>query len=134
VTDALQDVQREAAPGLAVAAGAFGDAAAALKAKERLDLPDDLAAGASRIEDLIKKPPEGAAHRVDALAAIGILLGGREQPSRDQVREERFEPEETLLTHALEAPAERSQARTPLGKEGSIRHNDSRCTALWTIA
>jgi len=46
-----------------------------VEGKECLDLPDDLAAGASGIEHLVEEPEEGAPDREDALPAIGSLVG-----------------------------------------------------------
>jgi len=70
-----QCIQGQSFAGLAIRTGAFVHRPLALEAKERLDLTDDFAAGAVRIEDLIEKGEEGAAQAIDAIAAIGPFLG-----------------------------------------------------------
>jgi len=97
VAQALEGVQRQACPGLAIRAGAFIDRAAVVETKEGLDLPDDLAAGAVGIEDLVEKTPEGAPEGVDAVAAVGALVGLRQQPGGDELAKEEFEVQEALL-------------------------------------
>ena len=58
---------------------------------------------------MIKKAPEGATQRIDALAAIGALVALGEQPGRNELCEEEFEVKEALLTDALNTAAEGSQ-------------------------
>jgi hypothetical protein len=60
---------------LTVATGALVYASATIEGTEGLDLADDLAAGAVRIEDLVQKAKEGAAQVIDAVPAIGAFVG-----------------------------------------------------------
>jgi hypothetical protein len=69
-----QPVQEQASAGLAKAAGIPVDRALVVEGKECLDLPDDLAAGALGVQDLIEKAKEGASQGIDALAAVWALV------------------------------------------------------------
>ena len=60
---------------MTVGAGAFVDRAGIVEGKKRLDLTDDLAAGAIGIEDLIEKTKEGAAQAVDPITAVRAFVG-----------------------------------------------------------
>jgi hypothetical protein len=83
-----------------------------MEGKERLNLANDLAAGALGVEHLIEKAKEGAAHTKDPFAAVGSLLGLGKQTWGQEGSYEAFQVAETLLTELLRAPAERGQART----------------------
>ena len=52
--------------------------------KERLDLADDLPAGALGIENLMEKTKEGAADVIDPIAAVAALVGLRQKARRLQ--------------------------------------------------
>jgi hypothetical protein len=78
-SQALEGVQGQSFSGLAVGAVALIDGALVVEGKERLDLADDLAAGAMGVENLIKKPKESATQAIDALTAVGALIGLAQQ-------------------------------------------------------
>ena len=103
-----------------------------MERKQSLDLSDHLAAGAGGIERLIKKAPEGAAHREDAISTVGALVGLGQKPGRNQLCEEQFEVKEAFLADALDTAAEGSQSGAPGREEGSIRHRGGISTALLT--
>ena len=117
---ALQGVQRQASAALAVGAGAWVYRLAVLQGQERPDLANDLAAGAVGIEDLPEKAPEGAAQRIDALAAVVTLLGLGQQPGRQQGSEELFQVEEVLAAQAVDPLAQGGQAGAPSGEKRRV--------------
>ena len=75
VANALENIQGHAETGLAVGTGAFIDAAEVVETEQGLDLPDDFTARAGGIEDLEKETKKSASHRIDAVAAVGALVG-----------------------------------------------------------
>ena len=77
-----------------------------MEGKEGLDLTDDLATGTVGIKDLIKEAKEGATQAIDAVAAVGALIGLREQARREQRAEQQFQMTEALLTQLLNAAAQ----------------------------
>jgi hypothetical protein len=119
LANALESLQGQAEAGLTVSAVVVIDTPAVLETKQGLGLADDLAAGTSGIEGLIKEAPEGAPEREDALAAVGALVGLREKPGGDELTEEIFELEEALLADTLDAATEGGQAGAPGREEGS---------------
>ena len=64
------------------------EAPALVQGKKRLDLPDDLAAGAIGIEDLIEEPKEGAPEGEDSLPAVKPLVGLGQQGWRQEAAQE----------------------------------------------
>jgi hypothetical protein len=116
----LQSIQGQSIAGLAIRTGALVHRPLALEAKERLDLADDFTAGAVRIEDLIEKGEEGAAQAIDALAAVGALLGlgkkARGQPGANEL----FQVGQALLAEVLEPFAQGGQAGAKRGEERSM--------------
>src|SRR2546426_821134 len=114
---ARQNVPRQPDSGLAVGAGAFVHPATVVEGKKCLDLADDLAAGAIRIEHLVEKAKEGAAHRIDPITAVGALVGLGQEPWGQQRTQEQIQVQEALLAQVLDALAQGSQPRPPDGKE-----------------
>src|SRR5208282_95967 len=72
---AAEPVQGQSFASLAVGAGVFIDRALVLEGEEGLDLADDFTAGGIRLEHLAQEAKEGAAHAIDALAAVAALVG-----------------------------------------------------------
>ena len=125
-TQARQDIPGQAQPGLTPAAGACGHRAMAVQGKERLDLTDHLPTGALGIEHLIKKAKEGAADRIDAIAAVGALVGLGEQPWRQPGAEEEVQVQEVLLAQLLDAGAQGGKPGAEGGEEGRFhRHSNT---------
>lgn len=119
-TQAGQGVQRQAVAGLAIGSGAFGDASALLQGEERLDLADDFTAGASGFEHLVEKAKEGAAHRIDPIAAVGSLVRLSQQRRGQERAKELLEVREAVLAEVADAPAESGQAGAEGGEEGRM--------------
>jgi len=94
---------------LTVGAGAWVHRAGVVEGKERLDLADDLAAGAIGIEDLIEKAKEGAPEAIDAVPAVGAFVGLGQQSRGQEGAQESFQMEQALLAQAVDAPAQSSQ-------------------------
>jgi hypothetical protein len=105
-----QNVQRQPLSSLTVGAGAFVHRVARLQDEERLDLADDLAAGALGIEDLKEEAEKGAAEGIDALTAVGAFVRLGEQTRGQERSEERFQMEEVLLAQAMDAFAQGGEA------------------------
>ena len=89
-----------------------------MKTKAGLDLPDDFAAGAAGIEDLIEKAPEGAPEAVNAGAAVGALVGLGQPPGRAELAEELFAVEQALLAERLAAPTAGGEPGLESGEAG----------------
>ena len=79
----------------------------------------DSQAGAIGIEHLVKKAKESAAHRKDAIPAVGSLVGLRQEFRRQERAEELFQVGQTLLAKILDALTQGGQARAPGRKKGS---------------
>ena len=90
--------------------GALVHRALIVEGKEGLDLTDDLATGAVGIKDLIKEAKESATQAIDAVAAVGAVIGLREQARREQRAEEEFQMTEALLAQLLNALARDQQS------------------------
>ena len=88
-----------------------------MQGKERLDLADDFPAGGVGFEHLVEEAEEGAAHGVDPLAAIGALVGLREQAWGQQGSQEQLQVAEALLAEGLDPAAQGGQAGAPVGEE-----------------
>ncbi len=88
-----------------------------MQSKERLDLTDDLAAGALGIEDLIEETKESAAHAKNALAAIGALIGLGKQARGQEGSQEQFQMAEALLAEVFDPVAQCGQAGAKGGEE-----------------
>jgi hypothetical protein len=119
-TQAGQNIPRQASAGLAVGAAALVDVPVLVQGKKRLDLPDDLAAGAIGIEHLVEKSKEGAPDAENALSAVKALVGLRQQSGRQEPAEEPIQVKEVLLAQVGDAPAHRTEAGPPFGKEGCV--------------
>jgi len=115
-----QNIPRQPGSCLAPTAGAIVHAAIALEGKERLDLVDDLATGAARIEHLIEKAKEGAADGVNPLAAVGAFVGLGQDPWRQQRAEELIEVGEALLAQVLDARPQGGQPGAKGREERSV--------------
>ena len=89
---------------------------------KRLDLPHDLTAGAVRIEHLIKKAKESSPDAIDALTAVGTVLGLGQKPRRQPRAQELIELEETLPAQVPDARTQGGQARPP-GRKKRRLHN-----------
>jgi hypothetical protein len=101
-----------------------------VEGKEGLDLTDDLATGTVGIKDLIKEAKEGATQAIDAVAAVGALIGLREQARREQRAEQQFQMTEALLAPVLNAAAQGGQKRTESWEVRSM-HIHSITTVLY---
>ena len=71
---AAKDIQRQSLSGLAVSAVAGINVTLVVEDEEGLNLADNFAAGAVGVEHLIEESEAGAAHAVDALAAVGTCI------------------------------------------------------------
>ena len=72
-----------------------------------------------RIEHLIEEAKEGAADRIDAITAVGALVGLGEQAGRQPGAAEEVQLQETLLAPALDAGAQSGKAGAE-GGEGTV--------------
>jgi hypothetical protein len=91
-----------------------------VEGKERLDLADDLAAGAIGIEDLIEEAKKGASDVIDSITAVGAFVGLGQKARGQEWTEELIEVEEALLAQDLNAVAQGSQALTQLREVGCV--------------
>ena len=91
-----------------------------MEPKEGLHLPDDFAARAEGIKHLVEEGPEQTPHRVDALAAIGVVIGLGQEPEGEELAEELFEVAEAVLAQALDAWAQGGEPGAERGKERSV--------------
>jgi hypothetical protein len=89
-----------------------------------LDLPYDLAAGATGVEDLVEEPKESASDAKDSFPAVGSLIGLRQQSRGQEALKEPIQVQEVLLTEWGDPLAQGSQAVTPEWEEGCV-HVDS---------
>ena len=113
----LERVQGQSLAGLAIRTGTFVQRALPLEGQERLDLADDFTAGAVRIEDLIEEGKEGSAQAVDAIPAVGALLGLGEQARWQAGAKEEFQVGQALLAERVDASAQGGQACPPSRKK-----------------
>jgi hypothetical protein len=118
----LEDLQRQAASGLAISAGVLADVTRADQSKERLNLTHHFPAWAIGIEHLVEKAEESAAHGVDLLPAIGAFVALGEQPHGQEGAKEQVQMHEALLTELAHALPHGAEAGSPSGKERSYRH------------
>ena len=100
-----------------------------MKGKEGLHLTDEFAAGATGIEHLIEEAKEGPPQAINALAAVGALVGWRQEARGQERTDQQFELGQTVLPEALDTAAQGGEALAPLGKEGGF-HLHSNTTVL----
>ena len=88
-TQTGQDIERQPVARLAISTGPLANPTRTHQSEERLDLAHDFAAGASGIEHLVEKAKEGAAERVNLLAAVRAFLGLGQEPSGQERAKEK---------------------------------------------
>jgi chloramphenicol 3-O-phosphotransferase len=91
-----------------------------MEGEERLNLANNLAAGAVGFEYLIEEAKEGAPHAIDALAAVGAFVGLGEQARRQQWVEQLFEVGEALLAEVSDPMPQVGQPGAERGKERCV--------------
>jgi len=116
----LQCIEGQSFAGLAIGASALVHRRLPVEAKERLDLADDFATRAVRIEDLIEKGKEGAAQAIDAIATVGSFIGLAKEARREPGVNELFQVGQALLAELFDAPAQSGEAGAPDGEEGCL--------------
>ncbi len=119
---AAERVQGQALAGLTVGAGVFIDPARVVQTEQGLDLADDFATGGIGLEHLVEEAKEGAAHVIDAVAAVEPLLGLGEQTCGQERSQQEFQVAEAVLAQVLDAPAQGGQASAPGGEKRRM-HN-----------
>jgi hypothetical protein len=119
-TQSGQNIPRQAPAGLTVGTSAFIDVAVLVQGKKRLDLPDDLTAGAIGVEDLVEEPKESASDAKDSFSAVGSLIGLCQQSRWQEAVKELVQLGEALLAQLEDALAHGSQAGSPEREERSM--------------
>jgi len=105
---------------LAISAGAFVNVALPIEGQARLDVADHLAAGAVGIKDLIEEGKDGLTQAEDALAAVGVFVGGGEQARGQDRGQQQFQLAEAVLAEVPKATTEVGEALAKGWKERSV--------------